>query len=147
LGKEVYSVPREMMILVCHASDGHFADGDRRAVRRVLERSEHITEIHELGPERYVLVCADGGRVELRAPGLGGQRAFHRIELYPERWTPGLVSLVFELMSFGGFGLMNNLEMPQFIVTQPQQVSYFPWLPEPPLLVRNPRDLGYSIGL
>jgi hypothetical protein len=32
-------------------------------------------------------------------------------------------------------------------VTQPQQISYFPWLPEPPLLARTPRDLGYSVGL
>jgi hypothetical protein len=139
-------VPREMMILVCHASDGHFADGDRKAVRRVLERSEYIAEVYELGPERYQLVCADGGRLKLRAPGLDGHRAFHRIELFPEKWTVDMLSLVFELMSSGGFGLMNNLDVPQFIVTQPQQISYFPWLPEPPLLVRNPRDLGYSIG-
>ena len=58
-----------------------------------------------------------------------------------------MLSLVFELMALGGFGLMNNVDVPQFIVTQPQQISYFPWLPEPPLLVRSPRDLGYSIGL
>jgi hypothetical protein len=140
-------VPREMMILVCHASDGHFADGDRKAVRRVVERSERIAEVHELGPERYVLVCADGGRLELCAPGLNGHRVFHRMELFPEGWTPDMLSLVFELMFFGGFGLMNSLDVPQFIVTQPQQVSFFPWLPEPPLLVRDPHDLGYRIGL
>jgi hypothetical protein len=140
-------VPREMMILVCHASDGHFADGDRKAVRRVVERSERIAEVHELGPERYVLVCADGGRLELRAPGLNGHRVFHRMELFPEAWTPDMLSLVFELMFLGGFGLMNNLDVPQFIVAQPQQVSFFPWIPEPPLLVRDPGDLGYRIGL
>jgi hypothetical protein len=140
-------MPREMTILVCHASDGHFADGDRQAVRRVLERSEYITEIKALGTERYTLTCVDGGRLGLRAPGLNGQRAFHRMELFPETWTPAMVGLVFDLMSSGGFGLVNNLEMPQFIVTQPQQISYFPWLPEPPLLARTPRDLGYSVGL
>jgi hypothetical protein len=140
-------VPREMMILVCHASDGHFADGDRKAIRRVIEQSECIAEVEELGPERYALVCADGGRLELRAPGLNGHRAFHRMELFPEGWTPDMLTLVYELMSFGGFGLVNDLDVPQFIVTQPQQVSYFPWLPEPPLLVRDPHALGYSIGL
>jgi hypothetical protein len=136
-----------MMILVCHASDGHFADGDRKAVRGVLERSQHIAELHELGPERYGIICADGGRIELRAPGLNGHRAFHRMELFPETWTSTMLSLIYELMVCGRFGLVNNLDIPQFIVTQPQQVSYFPWLPEPPLLVRSPRDLGYSIGL
>ncbi len=140
-------MPREMMILVCHASDGHFADGDRKAIRRVLGRSEYIKEIKDLGPERYALTCVDGGRLGLRAPGLDGQRAFHRMELFPEAWTPAMVGLVFELMSYGGFGLMNNLDMPQIIVTQPQQIGYFPWLPEPPLLARTPRDLGYSVGL
>jgi hypothetical protein len=40
---------------------------------------------------------------------------------------------------------MNDLDMPQFIVTQPQQVSYFPWLPEPPVLIRNSQDLGQNI--
>jgi hypothetical protein len=32
------------------------------------------------------------------------------------------------------------------IVTQPIEVVYFPWLPEPPLLVRSPRDLGDTLG-
>jgi hypothetical protein len=137
-----------MIILVCHAADGHFADGDRKAVRRVLERSEYLAEIRNLGPERHELTCVDGGRLELRAPGLDGQRAFHRMELYlePDAWTPDMLALVFDLMAAGGFGLMNNLDVPHFVVTQPQQISYFPWLPEPPLLVRNPRELGYSVG-
>lgn len=140
-------MPREMMILVCHAADGHFADGDRQAVRQVLERSAYIAEMDNLGPERYTIRCTDSGRFELRAPGLDGQRAFHRMELFPETWTPDMLSLLYELLVTGGFGLMNSVDVTQFIVTQPQQVNCFPWLPEPPLLVRNPRDLGYSIGL
>ncbi len=142
-------MPRDMMILVCHAADGHFSDGDRKAVRTVLEQSKRLVELCEVGPEQFELVCADGGRLQLRAPGLDGQRAFHRIELFiePIHMTPDVVSLIFELMACGGFGLMNNLDVPQFIVTQPQQITYFPWLPEPPLLVRSARDLGYNMGL
>jgi hypothetical protein len=137
-----------MMILVCHAVDGRFADGNREAVRRELSRSMSVTRLDACGPEQYTLTCRDGGRLRLYAPGLSGQRSFHRIELFLEsaRWTPDMLHLVFDLMNQGGFGLMENLDVPQFIVTQPQQITYFPWLPEPPKLVRSARDLAYSIG-
>jgi hypothetical protein len=48
-------------------------------------------------------------------------------------------------MRMGGFGLLDGLDTAQFIVTEPQQVGYFPRLPEPPLLVRSPRDLAYTL--
>ena len=139
---------RDMLILACHAADGHFADGDRSAVSLVLDQSHYIVALTRLGPEHFVLVCVDGGEVELRAPGLESKRSFHRIELFitPDSWTSDSVNLVFDLMNQGGFGLVNNLESPQFIVTHPQQVSYFPWLPEPPLLVLSPRDLSYALN-
>ena len=139
---------RDMMILVCHAADGHFADGDRKAVRRVLNRSEHIAAVKAPGPEHYEITCRDGGRLKLRTPGLEGRRSFHRIDLFLKSgsWTPHMLDLVFELMCAGGFGLVDNPETPQFFVTQPQQITYFPWLPEPPVLVRSSRDLRHSIG-
>lgn len=138
----------DLLILVCHAADGHFADGDREAVRHLLHRSDYIVDTILLGPEHFELICPDGGVLELRAPGLEGQRSFRRIEIIPSAptWTPDMLNLVFDLMTQGNFGLMNNLDMPQFIVVQPAQISYFPWLPEPPLLVRTPRDLGYALG-
>lgn len=137
-----------MMTLVCHAADGHFADGNRKAVRRVLDGSVYITTLSLSGPDRYTISCRDGGRLELYAPGLNGPRSFHRIDLFLKSasWTPNSFDLIFALMSEGGFGLVENLDVPQFIVTQPQQISYFPWLPEPPVLVRSARDLSYSIG-
>jgi hypothetical protein len=144
------AAPHTMMILVCHAADGYFADGDRQAVQWVLDHSERIGNALRLGPDRYTVTCADGGCLELRAPGLAGStpRSFHRMELFlgSQEWTMDMLNLVFDLMQAGGFGLVDNLEVPQFIVTQPQQVSYFPWLPEPPLLVRNSHDLGLFIG-
>jgi len=141
-------MPREMMILVCHSADGHFADGDRQAVRRVLYQSEYIASVNVLSQERYAITCVDGGRLELHAPGLRAHRSFHRIELFVEtgRWTDDMLRLLYDLMKAGGFGLMNNLDMPQFIVTQPQQVTYFPWLPEPPVLVRDSHDLGQTLA-
>ena len=142
-------MPHTMMILVCHAADGHFADGDRKAVQWVLEHSARIVDVHMVGPDRFAITCTDGGWLELRAPGLGSEtRSFHRMELFlgSHVWTVDMFNFVFDLMQAGGFGLVDNLEAPQFIVTQPQQVSYFPWLPEPPLLVRNPHDLGLFIG-
>jgi hypothetical protein len=140
-------MPRDMMVLVCHSMDGHFADGDRIAVRRLLDRSPYIASITVLSPERYAITCTDGGRLELHAPGLKAYRAFHRMELFVESgtWTDDTLRLLYDLMSAGGFGLMDNLDLPQFIVTQPQQVTYFPWLPEPPVLVRNSRDLGRTL--
>jgi hypothetical protein len=141
-------VQRDMLILACHAADGHFADGDRSAVRLVLDQSHYICALTPLSLEHFALVCADGGEIELRAPGLEGQRSFHRIELFiaPDSWTADIFRLIFDLMHRGGFGLVNNLEAQHFIVTQPQQVSYFPWLPEPPLLVRSPHDLSYALS-
>jgi len=141
-------VRHEMMLLVCHAADGHFADGDREAVRRVLNQSECLVDARELGSEWYQLICVDGGQLALRAPGLNGNRAFHRIEVLPQsgHWTADMLDVTYELMVAGGFGLVNNLDRPQFMVTEPQQITYFPWLPEPPLLVRSARDLGYSLG-
>lgn len=138
----------DMLILACHAADGRFADGNRQAVRAVLDHSRYIVDLKPLGSEQFELVCADGGNLILRAPGLEGRRSFHRIELFvlPGTWTRDMFDLIFDLMHRGGFGLMNNVDGPQFIVTQPQQVSYFPWLPEPPLLVRNPRDLGLALS-
>ena len=141
-------MPRDMMVLICHSTDGHFADGDRIAVRRLLDHSLHIAGITVLSPERYAITCRDGGRLELHAPGLRAHRPFHRMELFVDSgmWTDDTLRLLYDLMSAGGFGLMDNLDMPQFIVTQPQQVSYFPWLPEPPVLVRNSHDLGRTLA-
>ena len=135
------------LILVCHAADGHFADGNRRAVRSVLDHSISVARIDPLGKERYALRCHDGGRLELHAPGLDGYRSFHRMELAldGDGWTKDMLNLIFELMRAGGFGLMDSLETSHFIVASPDQVSYFPRLPEAPLLVRDSRDLGYSI--
>ena len=135
------------LILVCHATDGHFADGNRRAVRLALEQSMWVARIDTLGRERYAIRCPDGGRLELHAPGLNGYRSFHRMELTldAEGWTNDMLNLILELMRAGGFGLMDSLETSQFIVASPDQVSYFPRLPETPLLVRDSRDLGYSI--
>jgi len=137
-----------MMMLVCHAVDGRFADGNREAVRRELSRSAYVSGLDVRAPEQFTITSRDGGRLGLYAPGLSGQRSFHRIELVLEsaRWTPDMLHLVFDLMNKGGFGLVENLEFPRFIVTQPQQITYFPWLPEPPRLVRSARDLAYSIG-
>ncbi len=136
------------MILVCHAADGHFADGNREAVRRVLDMSNVVADVHLLGRERYEIFCADGGRLELYAPGLDWTRSFHRMEVSftPETWSADVLSLLLELMRKGGFGLLDRLDAPQLIVTQPIEVVYFPWLPEPPLLVRSPRDLGDTLG-
>jgi hypothetical protein len=148
LAEEANLVKHNMLILACHAADGYFADGDRNAVRLVLDQSLHIVALTPLGPEQFALACADGGEIELRAPGLEGERSFHRIELFiaPGAWTPDIFGLIFELMNQGGFGLVNDLESAQFIVTLPQQVSYFPWLPRPPLLVRSPRDLSHVLS-
>jgi hypothetical protein len=135
------------LILVCHATDGHFADGNRQAVQQVLNRSMWIARVDRLGRGRYVIHCPDGGRLELNAPGLDGRRSFHRMEvvLDADGWTKDILNLILELMRSGGFGLMDSLDASQFIVASPDQVSYFPRLPKAPLLVRNSRDLGYSI--
>jgi hypothetical protein len=138
---------RRMMMLVCHAADGHFADGDRKAVRRVLERSDAVVDLMGMGAERYEILCADGGRLRLSAPGLESQRSFHRMELYCDEhgWTDTMLAFVFDLMQAGRFGLMVDVEASEFIVTSPEQVHYFPWLPQPPMLIRHSRDLAYMI--
>jgi hypothetical protein len=132
------------MILVCHAADGHFADGDREAVRAMLAPSACVSSVNILGSGRYQILCADGGQLELHAPGLEGAHAFHHMELFlqSKAFTHKTLSLILTMMQQGGFGLMDGLDAPQFIVTSPQQVHYFPRLPNTPLLVRSPRDLG-----
>jgi|AMZC01.1.fsa_nt_AMZC01002122.1_2 hypothetical protein len=138
---------REMVILVCHAQDGRFADGDRAAVRQVLETSEQIARVLPLGPDVKQVLCADGGRLVLRAPGLDGSRSFHRIDVFPaSAWTGAMVGLLYELMRSGGFGLVQDLATPQFLVTQPQQITYYPWLPEPPILVRSASELARTLA-
>ncbi len=138
---------REMVILVCHAQDGRFADGDRAAVRRILATSDQVTRVLPLGPDVKQVSCADGGRLVLRAPGLDGSRSFHRIDIFPtSAWTGAMVGLVYELMCSGGFGLVHDLTTLQFLVTQPQQVTYYPWLPEPPILVRSASELARTLA-
>jgi hypothetical protein len=134
------------MILVCHAADGHFADGDREGVCRVLARSEYV--VNHLGQAWYEIICADGGTLELYAPGLEEPRAFHRMELLlpAHSLTLDVLTLIHRLMQAGGFGLMDGLDTSQVIVTLPQQVVYFPWIPEPPLLARTAHDLAHTIG-
>lgn len=135
------------MILVCHAADGYFADGNREAVHDVLAQSPCIAAVEHQGAERYTILCVDGGQMELHAPGLEGAHAFHRMELFlqPEAWTQHMLDVIHAMMRHGGFGLMDGLDASQFIVTSPQQVHYFPHLPDPPLLVRNTRDLEHTI--
>ncbi len=140
-------MPRKMMILVCHAEDGRFADGDRAAIRAALADSKSVARVSETGGGWIEVICVDGGRLTLRAPGLNGGRVFHRMYLFleTETWTAAMLRLVYALMRAGGFGLVRDLDAPQFLVAQPQQVTYFPWLPEPPRLVRSARDLGASL--
>lgn len=139
---------RELMILVCHDADGHFADGNRCAVRSILEQSDYLANIYPLDSTRQLITTGDGGQITLRASGLADNRAFHRIELYlvSSTWTPDLLRLVFDLMQRGGFGLMDDIDSAHLFVTQPQQVSYYPWLPQPPLLVRNTTDLEQALA-
>lgn len=140
---------QKMLLLACHAEDGRFAGGDRTAIRDVLASSDCIARLMQVGDGLIEIACVDGGRLTLRAPGLHEHCAFHRIYLFAESktCTPAMLRLVYALMCAGGFGLVRDLDRPQFLVTQPQQVTYFPWLPEPPLLVRSARDLGASLGL
>ncbi|MCZ7540923.1 MAG: hypothetical protein M5U29_13655 [Anaerolineae bacterium] len=138
---------RMMLLLVCHSEDGRFADGDRAAIRAALANSKCISRVTDVGAGWIEVVCVDGGRLTLRAPGLNGCCAFHRMYLFleTETWTAAMLRLVYSLMRAGGFGLVCDLDAPQFLVTQPRQVTYFPWLPEPPRLVRSSRDLGASL--
>ncbi|MEP0762294.1 MAG: hypothetical protein HRF48_06095 [Chloroflexota bacterium] len=140
---------RNMLLLVCHAEDGRFADGDRTAIRTALTDSKCVSRVIEAGGGWFEVICVDGGRLTLRAPGLNGGCAFHRMYLFleTETWTVAMLRLVYALMRAGGFGLVRDLDAPQFLVTHPQQVTYFPWLPEPPRLVRSSRDLAASLGV
>ncbi|NLX08477.1 MAG: hypothetical protein GXY36_02365 [Chloroflexi bacterium] len=137
------------MLLICHSADGHFADGNREAVKRVLEQTTCTFKHREPGSAWYTIMCPDGGLIELNAPGLEGNRPFHRMEVivYCETWTRGTLNLLMDLMRAGGFGLLDSLDTAQVIVADLQQVIYFPWLPEPPLFVRSSRDLGQTLGL
>ncbi len=140
---------RKMLLLVCHSEDGRFADGDRAAIRAALADSKCVSRVMDVGAGWIEIVCADGGRLALRAPGLNGCCVFHRICVFveTETWTAAMLRLVYTLMCAGGFGLVRDLDAPQFLVTRPQQVTYFPWLPEPPRLVRSSRDLGALLGV
>ncbi|MBN1202127.1 MAG: hypothetical protein JXJ20_09755 [Anaerolineae bacterium] len=139
---------RDMMLLVSHAEDGHFADGDRDGVRRVLSGSEYIGDLKLVARERYEIVCTDGAALELYAPGLHKKRPFHRIELFLDLQarTVAALNLILELMREGEFGLMDGLDAARFIVSSPQQLDYFPHLCGPPLLARNTRDLYLWLG-
>jgi len=138
---------REMVILVCHAQDGRFADGDRAAVRQILQHSNYVarTTVLEAGVQQ--VICVDGGQLVLRAPGLDGPRSFHRMDIFPMSvWTGAMVGLLYDLMHKGGFGLVQDLATSQFLVTHAQQITYFPWLPEPPVLVRSAGELATSLA-
>lgn len=135
------------MILVCHADDGHFTDGDHGAVRRVLQRLEVIHAVHSQPDDWYIITCHDGGQLHLYAPGLDGHRSFRRllIVIDDQQWTRDAVHLLLEIMRAGGFGLMARVDAPQMIVTLPRQVLSYPWLPDAPLLARTSHDLATMI--
>lgn len=138
----------DLMILVCHDTDGHFHDGNRLAVHHVLNTASYIATVQPNGNARRIVTCKDGGCTVLYAPGLDTTHVFHRIVLTCAQGhrTRDVLHLVFDLMHKGGFGLMTSVHVPHLIVTQPQQVSYFPWLPQPPLLVRTARDLAQALA-
>ncbi|MBN1681430.1 MAG: hypothetical protein JW966_14205 [Anaerolineae bacterium] len=137
------------MIMVCHAADGYFADGNREGVRRVLNQTTRVGQVLPLGHDHYQIVYTNGGTLELRACGLGGGRSFHYIEvcLTSASWTGDMLTLIFNLMKAGGFGLLDSLDSHQIIITAPEQIVYFPWLPEPPRVVRSPHELAHVVGL
>jgi hypothetical protein len=135
------------MILVCHATDGRFADGDRDAVRSILTHSPRIMQLAMIEAETFWIRCRDGGQLALSAPGLDRARSFHHmgVSVAAGGWTADSLHLLFDLMRLGGFGLVDDIDTPHFIVTDPQQVRYFPWLPEPPLVVRSSDALGFML--
>lgn len=135
------------LILICHDADGHLADGDRQGVQRVLSQAPYVVDVQAAGQDCYLIACADASCVRLSAPGLARAGAFRRmtIALDCDRPSDDVLSLVLDLMRAGNFGLMVSLSAPQFIVSQPQHVVSFPWLPQPPILVRSIRDLSQSL--
>lgn len=135
------------LILICHDTQGHLANGDRRGVQRVLTQAPYVIDLQAAGQDGFEILCADAGRVWLHAPGLEHPGAFRRMALELDSDTPSddVLRLVLDLMRAGNFGLMTSLGAHQFIVSRPQQVISFPWLPQPPVLVRTIRDLGQSL--
>lgn len=133
------------MLLVCHAADGHFANGNREAVRRLLARA--ACEVRAIAQGRFSVKCLDGGQIELVAPGLDGTGSFRRAELRfsAASWTDDVLHLVMSLMRVGGFGLLDDVNAPQILVASPEHLLSFPWLPEPPRLVRSVEQLALAL--
>ncbi len=130
---------RHEMLLVCHAADGYFADGNRLAVCRLLDRA---------GFARHTdLYRSTDDSVQIFAPGLDGSRSFHRMGLYIEHTalTLSMLSLIFDLMLLGDFGLMPSLDACSFVVTSGQQAYSYPWLPEPPQVVHSAVELAHLL--
>ena len=138
-------MPRSML-LVCHAADGRIANGNRDAVSRLLARADY--EVRAIRRGWFAITCADGGSVELVAPGLEGTQLFRRAELIfnSASWTEDVLRLVMGIMRAGGFGLMDGLNATRVMITSPEQLLHFPWLPEPPLIIRSPRQLATALG-
>lgn len=137
------------LILICHDAQGHLANGDRQGVQRVLAHAPYVIDLRTDRPDCFEVTCADAGRVWLSAPGLAHAGAFRRmaLELDSERPSDDTLTLVLDLMRAGNFGLMASLAARQFIVARPQQVITFPWLPQPPLLVRSVQELSRSLAM
>ncbi|WP_162909627.1 hypothetical protein [Aggregatilinea lenta] len=134
------------MLLVCHAADGRIATGNREAVRRVLARADY--DVRAVRRGWFAITCADGGSVELVAPGLEGTHTFRRAELIfnAASWTEGVLQLVMSIMRAGGFGLLDGLNATRVMITTPEHLLHYPWLPEPPLIIRGPRHLATALG-
>ncbi|NLE52129.1 MAG: hypothetical protein GX613_12060 [Chloroflexi bacterium] len=135
------------LILICHDAQGHLANGDRQGVQRVLAQAPYLVDVQAAGHDCFEIVCADAGRLWLHAPGLARGGTFRRMALELDCDIPSddILTLLLDLMRAGNFGLMVSLGARQFIVSRPQQVISFPWLPQPPLLVRSVRDLSRSL--
>lgn len=135
------------MLLVCHAADGYFGDGNRLAVRRILDRAALTMPSPATGPDRYEICFADGGRFSIHAPGLDSPHPFHRIALHADAaaLTPSALALIYDIMILGGFGLLSTLNTCRFIVTSRQQAAYYPHLPEPPHVILSAAELGHVL--
>lgn len=138
-------MPRSIL-LVCHAADGRIANGNREAVRRLLARA--ACSVRAVRRGWFVIECADGGSVELVAPGLEGTHSFHRAEMIfnTASWTEDVLHLVMGIMRAGGFGLLDGLNATRVMIASQEQLLHFPWLPEPPLIVRSHRHLAVALG-